>query len=124
MSFQQNVLRVAIVLLIITSVIVFIMLYFSKNQYQFPPMVSKCPDYWVIESDGNDPPNYTCNDVAGVAGVANKANYTIDAKENIPLPDSITSNQLCDLKENLNTNNILWTGISNNDKICGLEDIE
>ena len=40
------------------------------------------------------------------------------------LPDSITSNQLCDLKDNLNSNNILWTGISNNDKICGLEDIE
>ena len=122
MSFQQNVLRVAIVLLIITSVIVFIMLYFSKNQYQFPPMVSKCPDYWVINSDGGDPPNYTCNDAANIMPPG--TNYTIDAKENILLPDSITSNQLCDLKENLNSNNILWTGISNNDKICGLEDIE
>ena len=122
MSFQQNVLRVAIVLLIITSVIVFIMLYFSKNQYQFPPMVSKCPDYWVIKSDGGDPPNYTCDDAANT--MPDGTNYTIDAKDNILLPDSITSNQLCDLKENLNSKNILWTGISNNDKICGLEDIE
>ncbi len=119
MSFQQNVLRVAIVLLIITSVIVFIMLYFSKNQYQFPPMVSKCPDYWVIDDDGTG--NIECKDVASVAS---GAKYTIDAQENIMLPDSITSNQLCDLKENLNSKNILWTGISNNDKICGLEDIE
>lgn len=96
------------------------MLYFSKNQYQFPPMVSKCPDYWVIGDNGTG--NIVCNDVANIMPDGTK--YTIDAQENIPLPDSITSNQLCDLKENLNTNNILWTGISNNDKICGLEDIE
>lgn len=119
MSFQQNVLRVAFVLLIITSVVVFIMLYFSKNQYQFPPMVGRCPDYWVIGDDGAG--GQKCIDEANVA--ESNATYMVDNKENGIL-GSITKSDLCNLKDNLKTSKIFWTGISNNDNLCGLEDIE
>ena len=117
MSFQQNVLRVAFVLLIITSVIVFVMLFFSKNQYQFPPMVARCPDYWVVGDDGQG--GQKCIDIAKVSG----SSYTIGDTQD-GLLGSVTKDELCDLKESLNSSGILWTGISNNDNLCGLEDIE
>lgn len=119
MSFQQNVLRVAFVLLIITSVIVFVMLFFSKNQYEFPPMVARCPDYWVVGDDGQGQGGQKCFDKANVSG----AYYTVGDTQD-GLLGSLTKTELCDLKESLNSSGILWTGISNNDNLCGLEDIE
>tara|TARA_B100000674_G_scaffold95813_1_gene68302 strand:+ start:186 stop:473 length:288 start_codon:yes stop_codon:yes gene_type:complete len=95
------------------------MLYFSKNQYQFPPMVARCPDYWVVGPDGLGEGGQKCIDEANVSG----GTYTLNEKTD-GLLEPLNESQLCNLKENLNAQGILWTGISNNDKLCGLEDIE
>ena len=81
-------------------------------------MVARCPDYWVVGDDGEG--GQVCKDIASVS---NKASYTVSDKED-GLLGSVTKTELCDLKQNLNSSGILWTGISNNDKLCGLEDIE
>ena len=121
MTFQKNVLRVAFVLLIITSIIVFIMLYFSKNQYQYPPNVSKCPDYWIISPPTSSEPNYTCENRAGLK---NNASYTFNGVTNKAY-EPVSADILCELKRNLNGNKIVWTGISNNPNICNFsEDID
>ena len=121
MTFQKSVLIVAFVLLVITSIIVFIMLYFSKNQYQFPPNVSKCPDYWVISPPTTSEQYYTCNNKAQLK---NNASYTFNGVANKAY-EPVSAEILCELKRDLNTNKITWTGISNNQQICNFsEDID
>lgn len=121
MTFQNNVLRVAFVLLIITSIIVFIMLYFSKNQYEYPPNVSKCPDYWIITPPASGSTFSTCNNKAKIN---NNAVYNFKGTANRAY-EPATGEQLCALKRSLTAKKIVWTGISNNPQICNYtEDID
>ena len=117
MTFQKNVLRIAFVLLIITSIIVFIMLYFSKNQYDFPPNVSNCPDYWEINGPTIEGDPYECVNKANIGS----GTYTFNGINNGALVPT-TAEKLCDLKRDLNGNGILWTGLSNNPAICNVVD--
>ena len=121
MTFQKNVLRVAFVLLIITSIIVFIMLYLSKNQYDFPPNVSRCPDYWIITPPASGSSFSTCRNKAGLSS---GAGYTFKGESNRSY-EPASGEELCALKKSLNSGKIVWTGISNNPQICNYtEDID
>ena len=117
MTFQKNVLRVAFVLLIITSLIVFIMLYFSKNKYDFPPNVSDCPDYWIIKPPTGSETRYTCENKAQIGGATQGYSFN-DIANGALIPT--TADKLCDLKRELNANNIMWTGLSNNQSLCNV----
>ena len=52
-TFQSIVMIVATVILLICLVIIGVMLYRSKYNMQFPPVVADCPDYWLDMSDGD-----------------------------------------------------------------------
>ena len=98
------------------------MLYFSKNQYTFPPTISSCPDYWVIQNDSG---NYTCNDKAQIYGTNNNYKIPGDTTDNGLLKTSLlTQDDICELRNQLRSSGILWTGITNNEKLCGFEDID
>ena len=49
MGFNQTVLIIATVLLIITLTILAIILYNSHGGVQFPPEVGQCPDFWTLD---------------------------------------------------------------------------
>ena len=53
MSFQKTVLIIAIVIFIILMLLIGVMINNAKETHQFPPQISQCPDYWIIDSDGN-----------------------------------------------------------------------
>ena len=65
-SFQKIVLISAIVILIIALIIIGISLTYSKK-YVWPPNVSVCPDWWVLDGSGN---NQKCLNVKDL-GVCN-----------------------------------------------------
>ena len=53
MGFQQTVLTISIVIFVILMLFIGIMIYRAKQTTKFPPQVTKCPDYWIIDKDGN-----------------------------------------------------------------------
>ena len=59
-GFQKIVLYSAIIILIISLIIIGISLSYAKSGQVWPPVVSECPDYWVIDGSGN---NATCKNV-------------------------------------------------------------
>ena len=52
-GFQKTILFVAIIILIIALVMIGMSLSYAKKK-QWPPMVSECPDYWLIDGSGNN----------------------------------------------------------------------
>ena len=55
MSFQQTVITIAIVILIICLIVLAILMWSSRNGLAFPPELSNCPDYYVMkENNGKD----------------------------------------------------------------------
>ena len=50
MSIQKIMLIVAIILLIIALIGIGIALYNRKYDDKYPPVVAKCPDYWLDQS--------------------------------------------------------------------------
>jgi hypothetical protein len=59
-GFQKAVLIIAVIILIIALVVMGIILAGSKKGETWPPLVSDCPDWWVIDGSGN---NTTCSNV-------------------------------------------------------------
>jgi hypothetical protein len=51
LNFQFGVLIIATVVLIITLSIIAISFSNIKNDSKYPPVVSDCPDYWIVMSD-------------------------------------------------------------------------
>jgi hypothetical protein len=51
-NFQGTVLMITGVLLVVSIILIIIFLRNSKNELEWPPLVSECPDYW-IDLSGN-----------------------------------------------------------------------
>lgn len=76
LNFQKIVLIIAIVILIVSLVFIGMQIKKSKSKQAWPPIVSQCPDYWVIET-ANGPnkgkcktteqtPASACNTTSGI----------------------------------------------------------
>jgi hypothetical protein len=51
-SFQKTLLVIAAIVLIISFIAISIMIYNTKQVDKWPPIVSKCPDWWTEGADG------------------------------------------------------------------------
>ena len=60
MSFQNNVLMIAIVIFIFIMLIVAAMMRNATGTQAFPPQIGACPDYWQLLLDGR------CQNVQGL----------------------------------------------------------
>jgi hypothetical protein len=58
-GFQKSVLIVAVIILVLALVVMAIILS-GKSGEEWPPLVSDCPDWWVIDGSGN---RATCTNV-------------------------------------------------------------
>lgn len=103
MNFQEIVIYVALVVMIIALIVVFMMLYYSSDKNQFPPIIGKCPDFFVIN-------NGKC---VNYAKIGDPSYDNIDAQDGPLSPEDA-----CNLKNSLITNRQTWDGITNNPKIC------
>ena len=52
MSFQRNVLTIAIVLFMCLLLLIAVMMNSAKKNQAYPPELSACPDYWKVLADG------------------------------------------------------------------------
>ncbi len=53
MSFQNIVLKVAIVVYCIFLISIVFLMFSSQRSVNYPPGVSVCPDYWQVNEDGS-----------------------------------------------------------------------
>ena len=110
MSFFTIVVSVAIAVLLITLAIVALALYRGKSNVKYPPVVGKCPDYWVDQSTTNN--GAVCKDVKalGVAACPKTMNFsTVDYQ-------GTTGD--CKKKKWAKECGVSWDGITNNENIC------
>lgn len=105
-SFQQIVVIIATIILIICLILIGITLYNNNGKEVFPPVVASCPDYWTVSDK-------TC-----VKGSAPKGCGTpISA-----LNDSSSRRDKCRAQKIAKECDITWDGITNNHHLCGRHD--
>lgn len=120
------------VIIIVTSIVLIISLLIygllinsaQKNDYKFPPKISKCPDYWDI-SNNND------NTICTVRGInykdvlyqpINTSVLTVDQNNrdisyNTNIMKYNDKDSICELYEWSNNNKISWSGITNDESL-------
>ena len=107
MSFQKIVLYVAVVILIIALIFIAISLY-SSNSNLYPPVASKCPDYW--NASGNDD-NVTCNNIKGLGDSGGNCGGPIKPQSDFPETNEVSS--FCQKFKWADGCNLTWNGITN-----------
>lgn len=96
MNFKVVILIIAIILLIVSLIVVGYLLYSSKTSGNWPPLVSKCPDYWTDESNN---------------GSLCKNTHTLGSCQ-IDIKD-FSAMTACDKYTWANSCGITWDGITN-----------
>lgn len=104
MNFQQIVILIATILLIVALIFIGYTLYNHRFNKKFPPVTGECPDFWVAEKDGcanphhlggkcTGPVNFNQNKYKGHDGNCNKSKWA-------------------------NSCNVSWAGITNDPNVC------
>lgn len=120
------------VIIIVTSIVLIISLLVygllinsaQKNNYKFPPKISKCPDYWDISNNNdntvcidrginNNNTNYPNPPNSSVLSVSN----VNDISYNTDIMKYNDKDSICGIYEWSNSNKISWSGISNDESL-------
>lgn len=117
MEFYKTSFMIMMVVLILSLAIMGVALHTSKGDVNFPPNISKCPDYYVY-----DPTTKTCNDVKQLSTDGSyqgtdctNPDFNVDkfkAKGTGP------QSGICKKKRWAENCNVPWDGIANNEDIC------
>ena len=105
MLFQNLVITIATILLIISLCIIGFGLYRQKYNSNYPPVIPNCPDYWDVSG------NICIND----KGLGNS---NCQEPMDFTKPQWSGNNGLCAKYDWSKMCNIAWDGISNNHDIC------
>ena len=77
-GFQKFVLFSAIIILIISLILIGISLSYAKNKQTWPPISSKCPDYWVSDGSGNSATCINVKDLGTCPPLSGTKHLTMD----------------------------------------------
>jgi len=105
MLFQNLVIIIATILLIISLCIIGFGLYRQKYNSIYPPVIPNCPDYWDVSG------NFCIND-------KELGNRNCKEPMDFTKPQWSGNNGLCAKYNWSKRCNIAWDGISNNHDIC------
>ena len=109
MNFQQLVLTVAGVLLVITLVVMGFVIKFGNRNKKYPPVVGVCPDYWEESDAGNGMSK--CKNVHNLGSCGSELAYDPSyASESVMNCHRSQWAKSCDLT---------WDGVTNVPDICG-----
>ena len=106
-TFQKIVLFVAIVILIISLIIIGVALNYSKSS-QWPPIMSDCPDYWLLDGSGN---NTTCTNIQDL-GTCPASTNSQHLVMNFNDPIYTGTNGMCAKYKWATNCNISWDGLT------------
>ena len=114
MGFKRTITIVAAVLLIIIFVFMIFFLKRSGDDVVFPPVISKCPDYWDHEQMGGGGGGDVCKNTFGMkkdvgdnTGIRDKALSDFDTG----------SRGKCGKQKWSRENGLTWDGITNSTKL-------
>tara|TARA_B100000902_G_C26901558_1_gene712354 strand:+ start:236 stop:592 length:357 start_codon:yes stop_codon:yes gene_type:complete len=113
-SFQQTVVVVALVILVICLIVIGISLYNNKYEGIYPPVASQCPDYYV---DVGESGSAKCSPPSSIdLGItsASSCTGTIDFSQS----PYTGANGTCAKQQWANTCGITWDGVTNNAEAC------
>ena len=124
-TFNKVIIMVTSIVLII-SLLVYGLLINSaqKNNYKFPPKISKCPDYWDISNNADD--TYciqrginTNNNVFPAVNnsILSVDNNYRDISYNTDIMKYNDKDSICSIYEWSNSNKISWSGITNDESL-------
>jgi len=109
MNFQQIVLYIAIILLIIALIVFGSMLYTDQKVY--PPTQAQCPDYWIDMSGGIGTGGYCINTKnLGKGECSNRMNFNTGAWTG--------DDGLCNKQKWAKACDLTWDGVTNNPNAC------
>ena len=110
MNFQQIVLYIAIVLLIVALIVFGSMLYTDAKVY--PPTQGQCPDYWIDMSGGIGTGGYCINTKnLGKGECSNRMNFNTGVWTG--------DDGLCNKQKWAKGCDLTWDGVTNNPNACG-----
>lgn len=107
-TFQKTIITIAVVLLIIFMIFIAISLYRNKKNFQYPPVVANCPDYWLDESNG---------DGIKCVNTKNLGKKDCPKKLDFSAPFWSSDKGLCMKKNMANRCNLTWDGVTNNNSM-------
>ncbi len=112
-SFQETVVVIALILLVICLIVIGISLYNNKYQGIYPPVASQCPDYYT---DASESGSTICKSPDLYLGNTSASTCTGD----VDFSDSIYtgSNGDCAKQNWANKCGLTWDGITNNNQAC------
>jgi hypothetical protein len=104
MSFQRNVLTIAIIIFIILMIVIGILMKSAKKSVSFPPQIGACPDYWKSEIRDDISKCFNSQNLGNLASGCNPSNG-IDFKSQFK-----TKKQKCRFAKSCK---VEWDGITN-----------
>ena len=110
--FQQIVVTIAIIFLIIFLVYIGYALHKNKFTIAYPPVTANCPDYWEDQSNG---------DSSNCVNKQNLGKATASCAKTMDFSTSLftnTSTGLCAKSTWAKNCDLTWDGVTNNFKAC------
>ena len=95
----------------------------QKNNYKFPPKISKCPDYWDISNNSD---NTICidrginNNNESFQTPVGSSVLTVSSNDisyNTDIMKYNDKDEICGIYEWSNSNKISWSGITNDETL-------
>jgi len=108
-TFQNIVMIVAIIMLIICLIFVGVALYNQKFSTAFPPVVADCPDYWLDKSNG---------DSSNCENVKNLGKGSCSKTMNFSTSSWTGENGSCNKSRWARACDLTWDGVTNNNNVC------
>lgn len=117
MTFQEIVLTVAVVLLIICLIMIGWALRKNKKEVDFPPVLPVCPDYWevVLDPDDEEGKPKGCKNV-------NNLGDDGDGDDGDEVIYDIINYDNCHKSQWARAKGLTWDGITNDPKVCDNND--
>lgn len=112
-TFQLIVIITALCLLIISLLVIGFIMYKSKFNKKYPPVVADCPDYWIDESDG---------DTSKCVNVKKLGNGSCPTTMNFSQSIWQGNTGLCNKYKWAKKCNLTWDGVTNANEPCSNED--
>ena len=109
-NFQIGTLIIASVVLIITFSFIAISFSNIKNDSKYPPVVSECPDYWLVMNDGSGNKCVNNHSELGSPSCSKQMNFS-----GSPWIGELGR---CNKKTWANICNLTWDGVTNSSKKC------
>jgi hypothetical protein len=108
-TFQNIVMVVAIIMLMICLTLVGVSLYNQKYTTAFPPVVADCPDYWLDKSNG---------DSSNCENVKNLGKDSCAKTMNFSTSSWTGDTGQCNKSRWARACDLTWDGITNNSSVC------